>query len=77
MDIISTNKKVEITEYGVAVKKNGDTYFVDLTITVNHQSGEVEEIINDILDIVGEHHEETLFDDNERLKIMEAAKSTF
>ena len=77
MDIISTNKKVEITEYGVAVKKNGDTYFVDLTITVNHQSGEVEEIINDILDSVGEHHEETLFTDDERLKIMEAAKSTF
>ncbi len=69
MEIIETEKKVEVTKYGVVVKKNGDTYFVDLTITVNHRTGEVEEIIH--------NYKETTFTDDERLKIMEAAKATF
>jgi hypothetical protein len=77
MNIIETEKKVEVTKFGVVVKRYGDTYFVDLTITVNHKSGEVEEVINDIVDEHDRHYGEGLFDGDERLKIMEAAKSTF
>ena len=77
MEIIETKKKVEITEYVVAVKKGGNTFFVDLTVTVNHQTGEVEDVINEILDERNHQRSETLFTDSERLKIMEAAKSTF
>lgn len=77
MDIIETEKKAEVTKYGVVVKKVEDTFFVDLTITVNHKSGEVDEVIDDIVDKHDIHYKETLFTDNERLKIIEAAKSTF